>query len=104
MAFESLGLQSIKVIAAQIMVLDLVLQHVVDASQDRMAHAYQSPLLAAAAHQTVELGREIGAIGVTGGPSGLHQCSAEPAIAWRDPTALAFAGRLVAAGTHSRPG
>ena len=61
--FEAAAPEFVEVVGSEIVVLDILFEHVVDDDQQRVSDRQQSPFLAAACDQSAVLGRQIAVLG-----------------------------------------
>src|SRR5262249_55783705 len=89
---------------AELAVGGLLGEQVVGDDQDGVADRDQGLLLAPPTSEAVILGRQVGAAAAAGGLCRLDQRRAEPWVTFAGRAAAAFAGALVVARAHARPG
>src|SRR5678815_3176218 len=104
-AADGLGsVVAIEVIAAEVVVLGAVAQHVEGGGEHGGGHGEDGLLGAAACLDAQELGAQVAGLDAYGGPGGGDQGGLDPGAALAHPRRAALAGALVAARTQPRPG
>src|SRR5258708_21479983 len=92
-----------EVIGTEISVEGAILEHVIDRREERGGDGTDRLLRAAPALQTQELGLQVTALLVLGGPSALDEGSLEPRIAVAQASGSALSGTLVLTRTEAHP-
>ena len=92
-----------EVVAAEVLVGDVVAEDVVDRDQDRVGDRDDRLVVPLAALDPLVLGAEVGVLGVGGGVGGLDQHGAQVLVGLAGAAGAALAGGLVVAETDRRP-
>src|SRR5829696_4266769 len=88
---STVGVAADEVVATQISVVTVVGEQVPGDHQDRVAHGHDRLLLADAAGQPPELGRQVAVAAAGSGPGALGQHLTQPAVALGGPARAALA-------------
>ena len=102
-AGQAFRLETVKKVAAQVVVAGSCFEHVIEDHEHRVAHSNQSAFPPATACQAAVLRSQVAILGATCRLSGLRQGPLEPTIAWCDAAPLTLPGAFLIAWTHPGP-